>query len=49
MAQSSSANHVEKFGSDRRKGREEMRNKNDNRKKNKTKRGKERWVEESVY
>ena len=48
MAQSSSANRVEKFKSDRRNNRDEMRNKTDNRKKGKTKRGKDRWNDEGM-
>lgn len=47
MSQSSS-NRVEKFENDRRKGRDEMRNKTDNRKKGKTKRGKDRWSEDPI-
>ena len=49
MAQSSSANHVEKFKSDRRKGRETLQNKVDNRKKGKVKRGKDHWADEPAY
>lgn len=41
----SSANRVEKFGNDR-KGREEVKAKTDNRKRNKTQRGKNNWEEQ---
>ena len=49
MAQSSSANRVEKFKSDRKNNREEMRNRVDNRKKGKVKRGKDRWEDEQTF
>lgn len=48
MAQSSSANRVEKFGKDKKNNREEMRTKNDDRKKNKQKRGKDHWNDENT-
>lgn len=41
----SSANRVEKFGNDR-KGRNEVKSKTDNRKRNKTQRGNNHWEEQ---